>query len=559
MGYSSLEPHLPSSHAPVLPPGIYLSISDTQASDGNFLLHHFISNYIKADHNVVLVGLAGILVHYTIVGRKLGVNLTAAKTKGNFHFVDALTQLTDYAAPNKELLPKPAEAKSSVGTETTPTLLEVAAGSVAAGSMAASGTAASRIAKPAATATTKTATTSTTQPMVLGFCPKLSNFYKILENYIMSTVTKNNQGQRKQLCLILDDLSVLLNCGWPCRDILALVRYLKLLVAKVNGSLITIVHADSVLAEEVNQDGLVRGVFYEADYIIDVRGLDSGGSRDVHGQLSLLHGPRYLLKQRAGEVKENEWPALTLHYKILDNNVEVFAKGHIVMPNDCVDHGQPDHNCNHTSNLVSESLDEIEFSRSIHAACIANNFTRVQTILSKGSASQGISPANVLDSAGYSALHYASRAGNKEICTLLLNAGADVDAKTPELGTTPLMRAVRQNHLAIARLLVSYGASIDERNSDYENIFHILATAAKNDYNESKNHACFDAFLELAQWLKLKAGGQPGRLETMLKAQDIRGQTPAECLPGIYLINIETEWEAEELPDDGMLKRQHVN
>ncbi|KAF9173868.1 Elongator subunit elp6 [Mortierella sp. AD010] len=502
MGYSSLEPHLPSSHAPVLPPGIYLSISDTQASDGNFLLHHFISNYIKADHNVVLVGLAGILVHYTIVGRKLGVNLTAAKTKGNFHFVDALTQLTDYAAPNKELLPKPAEAKSSVGTETTPTLLEVAAGSVAAGSMAASGTAASRIAKPAATATTKTATTSTTQPMVLGFCPKLSNFYKILENYIMSTV---------------------------------------------NGSLITIVHADSVLAEEVNQDGLVRGVFYEADYIIDVRGLDSGGSRDVHGQLSLLHGPRYLLKQRAGEVKENEWPALTLHYKILDNNVEVFAKGHIVMPNDCVDHGQPDHNCNHTSNLVSESLDEIEFSRSIHAACIANNFTRVQTILSKGSASQGISPANVLDSAGYSALHYASRAGNKEICTLLLNAGADVDAKTPELGTTPLMRAVRQNHLAIARLLVSYGASIDE------------PTAAKNDYNESKNHACFDAFLELAQWLKLKAGGQPGRLETMLKAQDIRGQTPAECLPGIYLINIETEWEAEELPDDGMLKRQHVN
>lgn len=71
MGYPSLESHLPSSHAPLLPPGIFLSISDTQASDGNFLLHHFISNYIKADHNVVLVGLAGIMVHYTMVGRKL--------------------------------------------------------------------------------------------------------------------------------------------------------------------------------------------------------------------------------------------------------------------------------------------------------------------------------------------------------------------------------------------------------------------------------------------------------------------------------------------------------
>jgi hypothetical protein len=74
MGYASLEPHLPSSHAPLLPPGTFLSISDTQASDGNFLLHHFISNYIKADQNVVLVGLAGILVHYTMVGRKLVSN-----------------------------------------------------------------------------------------------------------------------------------------------------------------------------------------------------------------------------------------------------------------------------------------------------------------------------------------------------------------------------------------------------------------------------------------------------------------------------------------------------
>lgn len=71
MGYASLEPHLPSSHTPLLPPGIFLSITDTQASDGNFLLHHFISNYIKADHNVILIGLAGILVHYTMVGRKL--------------------------------------------------------------------------------------------------------------------------------------------------------------------------------------------------------------------------------------------------------------------------------------------------------------------------------------------------------------------------------------------------------------------------------------------------------------------------------------------------------
>ncbi|KAG0051675.1 Elongator subunit elp6 [Gryganskiella cystojenkinii] len=294
MGYSSLEPHLPPSHAPLLPPGDYLSITDTQASDGNFLLHHFISNYIKADQNVVLVGLAGILVHYTMVGRKLGVNLAAARTKGNFYFVDGLTQLTDYAAPNKDHVAKSAESKP-----TTP------------GS--------------------RTITAPVAPPLVLAYSPKLVDIYRVLEDLIQNTVAKNSAGstgQARQLCLILDDLSVLLNCGWPIRDVLALVRYLKLLVGQHNGTLITLVHADGVMAEEPSQDGLVKGVLYEADYILDVRGLDSGGSRDVHGQISMLHGPGYLFRQRSGQVKENEWPSLTLHYKILDNNVEVFAKGY---------------------------------------------------------------------------------------------------------------------------------------------------------------------------------------------------------------------------------------
>ncbi|KAG0241160.1 hypothetical protein B0O80DRAFT_437455 [Mortierella sp. GBAus27b] len=312
MGYASLEPHLPSSHTPLLPPGIFLSISDTQASDGNFLLHHFISNYVKADHNVVLVGLAGILIHYTTVGRKLGVNLTAARTKGSFCFVDGLTQLTDYAAPNKEHVARPVEVKPA-GAIAPPDATTT------------SGTASSP--RTANTPTT-TSPAPVAPPIALSYSPKLSDFYRALEGIIRDAASKNTSTQKKQLCVILDDLSVLLNCGWSCQHVLALVRYLKLLMAKVNGSLITLVHADGVLAEEVNQDGLVKGVFYEADYVIDVRGLDSGGSRDVHGQLSLLHGPQYLLRQRAGLVKKNEWPSLTLHYKILDNNVEVFAKGY---------------------------------------------------------------------------------------------------------------------------------------------------------------------------------------------------------------------------------------
>ncbi|KAF9961670.1 Ankyrin repeat domain-containing protein 39 [Mortierella alpina] len=200
--------------------------------------------------------------------------------------------------------------------------------------------------------------------------------------------------------------------------------------------------------------------------------------------------------------------------------------------NACTDHNQPGHVCNHAPSSVSESLNEIEFSRSIHAACIANNVERVRSILSKGSSRVGDSPSTALDSAGYTALHYASRAGNKEICTLLLNGGADVDAKTPELGATPLLRAVQQNHLDVTRLLVSYGADLAECNADQENVFHVLACAAKKPRSDQNgHHQDLTEFLDLARWLRIKASAQ-GKLESLLHARDSRGQRPMDYLQG---------------------------
>jgi ankyrin repeat protein len=130
--------------------------------------------------------------------------------------------------------------------------------------------------------------------------------------------------------------------------------------------------------------------------------------------------------------------------------------------------------------------------------------------------------------------HYASRTGNIATCTLLLNAGADVDAKTPELGTTALMRSIQQNHLDVAKLLVSYGANLQEQNSSHENIFHILALAIRDQEASSFGKGMFEeneSFLELATWLRNKVKmGNPGRLEALLLARDVRGQTPAEVL-----------------------------
>lgn len=232
----------------------------------------------------------------------------------------------------------------------------------------------------------------------------------------------------------------------------------------------------------------------------------------------------------------------------------LFQTHSISIMSQCIEHGKEGHVCNHGPSSFAESLDEVEFNRSIHAACTSNNLERVRTILAKQS--RGESPACALDSAGYTALvgrrrskkrkestcffwtlmlrhepffsqHYSSRAGNKEICTLLLNAGADVDAATPELGATPLMRAIQQGHLDVARLLVSYGASIDVRNSDQENIFHVLAIATSMD-NTVQTSDKTEKSAAMALWLLTKL--DKDRRIAMLTTSDAKGRRPVDYL-----------------------------
>ncbi|KAF9159187.1 Ankyrin repeat domain-containing protein 39 [Actinomortierella ambigua] len=186
------------------------------------------------------------------------------------------------------------------------------------------------------------------------------------------------------------------------------------------------------------------------------------------------------------------------------------------------------------SSTVAETLDEMDFGRSIHAACLANNTARVKAILDKHT--RGPSPANALDSAGYTPLHYASRAGNNDICTLLINAGADLDARTPELGTTPLLRALSQMHLSTARLLLSYGAVLDLCSSDGDNVFHTASLAFANlsakgsGSPEQQQQQSLQQFIQIVQYLRQRATPETRR-QTMLNATNKSGRRPIDCLP----------------------------
>lgn len=70
MGYATLDAALAFQNN-VPPINTHIAITDCLKSDGNFLIHHFVVNQLKANKPVILVGLAQIFNHYFLIGRKL--------------------------------------------------------------------------------------------------------------------------------------------------------------------------------------------------------------------------------------------------------------------------------------------------------------------------------------------------------------------------------------------------------------------------------------------------------------------------------------------------------
>lgn len=72
----------------------------------------------------------------------------------------------------------------------------------------------------------------------------------------------------------------------------------------------------------------------------------------------------------------------------------------------------------------------------------------------------GISP-DTRDEEGYTALMWAAMAGHSDIVSLLLDKGADQDARDKHHGMTALMHAAREGRTDVVELLLGRGAQID--------------------------------------------------------------------------------------------------
>src|SRR5579862_2680450 len=80
---------------------------------------------------------------------------------------------------------------------------------------------------------------------------------------------------------------------------------------------------------------------------------------------------------------------------------------------------------------------------------------------------------NAANAGGETVLMTSARTGKVEAVKLLLDRGANVNAKDPEHSQTPLMWAVIENNLDVAKLLIERGADINA---------HTAVTVTKGEF-----------------------------------------------------------------------------
>lgn len=203
-------------------------------SDGTFLLHHFISLYLKGNNNVCVLGLAQSYSHYSNVGNKLGPSLTTAREKNKLVFIEGLKILGEYLLKCDDH-----QEQSSIRDSPFECL--------------------------------RTENYS------------LKKLYELTEKSIHTLPS----WQGTPTLLLIDDIGILLRLGIPAKDILAFVHYLQVLLCPNSDSAgcVAMLLQNDRGADDEEADMLTKAIWHQSDMVLHVQGLASGYCKDVHGQV----------------------------------------------------------------------------------------------------------------------------------------------------------------------------------------------------------------------------------------------------------------------------------
>ncbi|NWT13076.1 ELP6 protein, partial [Vireo altiloquus] len=217
--------------------GKFTLLRDTR-TDGSFLVHHFLSFYLRAGCKVCFVALLQSFSHYSIVAQKLGVSLAAAKERGQLVFLEGLKSCLDLV----------------FGEEEQPE-----------------------------------------QPSPLQFLS--TSDLRALFDFVRVSLTPSDGDSWKGPVLLVDDLSVLLSLGAAPVAVLDFIHYCRMTVCyQLKGNIVVLVHSNEDSEDEENEL-VVNSLCHHSNLILWAEGLATGFCKDVHGQIKIIR--RLSLRQAA--------------------------------------------------------------------------------------------------------------------------------------------------------------------------------------------------------------------------------------------------------------------
>ncbi|XP_065686388.1 elongator complex protein 6 [Patagioenas fasciata] len=244
-------------------PGKFTLLRDTR-TDGSFLVHHFLSFYLRAGCKVCFVALLQSFSHYNIVAQKLGVSLAAAKERGQLVFLEGLRSCLDLLFGEEEEQPG--------------------------------------------------------QPNPLQFISGSTSDLRALFDFVRTSLTPSDSDSWKGHVLLVDDLSVLLGLGATPVAVLDFIHYCRVTVcSKLQGNIVVLVHSNEDSEDEENEL-VVNALCHHSDLILWAEGLATGFCKDIHGQIKII-------KRLSLELMGEQDQVQIYQYKIQDKNVTFFARG----------------------------------------------------------------------------------------------------------------------------------------------------------------------------------------------------------------------------------------
>ncbi|XP_067148201.1 elongator complex protein 6 isoform X1 [Apteryx mantelli] len=245
--------------------GTFTLLRDTR-TDGSFLVHHFLSFYLRAGCKVCFVALLQSFSHYNIVAQKLGVSLTAAKERGQLVFLEGLGSCLDVLFGEEQ-------QQEQAG-----------------------------------------------QPHPLRFISDGASDLRGLFEFVRTSLAPATGDAWPGRVLLLDDLGVLLSLGASPVAVLDFVHYCRVAVcSRLQGNIVALARGGDDSEDEENEL-LVTSLCHHSDLILWAEGLATGFCKDVHGQLKII--------RRASLQPGGQPDVLQIYqYKIQDKNVTFFARG----------------------------------------------------------------------------------------------------------------------------------------------------------------------------------------------------------------------------------------